>query len=212
MDRKQFLAIVKKHFLKYGLSEKTLGEITTLVQNSFGEDEATEETVLEQLKAYEPMAKAFQSEIDSRVANASKSKDRTTAETTADDEEEDIDTGSASGKKPKDTTKSLLEKLITKIDNLERGQSVKSNNETAVAKLKELKMSDREIEAAMFGRNFETAEAVEDFVNKQSELYEEILKDRVKEQAGEGFSPMSNGGNYSKASVKNDIEEFNKQH
>lgn len=209
MDRKQFLAIVKKHFQKYGLSEKVLGEITSLIQNHFGEDEATEELVLEQLKIYEPMAKSFQSEIDSRVATARK--ERTTADDAAETEEEEgADTEPASGKKPKDTTRSMLEKLMQKIDNLEKGQSVKSNNETAVARLKELKMTDKEIEAAMYGRNFETADSVDEFVSKQSELYEEIVKDRVKGSAGEGFSPMSSGGHYSKASIAKDIEEFNK--
>lgn len=206
MTKEEFLQIVKKHFLKFGFSEKVLSEIAALVKSSFNEDdELTNEAVAEKLKAYEPIAKSFQSEIDQRV---SKAKEKTMSEDAADEEEEEQPKHSASDKRL--TQRELIEKLFEKIETLEKGQSVKTNNEKAVQRLKELKMSDREIEAAMFGRNFETEKSMTEFVEKQEELYKEILKDRAQEQAGNGFLPQSSNGNVSKESIQSAIDHFNK--
>ena len=94
---------------------------------------------------------------------------------------------------------------------MEKGQVSAGLNQSAMEKLKALKMTDKEIEAVMFGRSFETEEAVNDFIGKQSEIYEEILSSRHKENAGSGFNTMSGqGGTYKKEAMEQDIAEFNK--
>ncbi|WP_394265185.1 hypothetical protein [Bergeyella zoohelcum] len=203
MDKKQFLAIVKKHFLKFGFSNKVLGEISALVD--FTENETTEEEIIEQLKRYEPIAKSFQSELDTRLAKGRK----TDTDSAANGEDEEDNT-SASGTKTKDATNATLEKILERLDKIEKGAVVKTNNEKATTKLKELGFTDKEIESAMFERNFETEDSVEEFVKKQSEILEDILKERVRENAGNGLHPHSSGANYSKAAIEKDIEEFNK--
>ncbi len=205
MDKKQFLAIVKKHFLKFGFSNKILGEISALVD--FTENETTEEEIIEQLNRYEPIARSFQSELDTRLAKGRK----TDTESAANGEDEEGKTSTPSTK-TEDTTKATLDKILERLEKMEKGTAVKTNNDKATTKLKELGFSEKEIESAMFGRNFETEESVDGFVNKQSEIFEDILKERVKGNAGDGFRPQSSGANYSKAAVEKDIEEFNKNH
>lgn len=50
------LSIAKKYFRKYGLSESVIKTIVALIPD---EEEATEETITEQLQAYEPLANLF---------------------------------------------------------------------------------------------------------------------------------------------------------
>ncbi|MSN81954.1 hypothetical protein D1Y73_02635 [Riemerella anatipestifer] len=202
MTKAEFLQIIKKHFTKFGLSESTLGEITKLIEGSYTENSTAEE-IIEQCKSYESLAKVLQSEIDTRVSSAVEKVKK----------EQAPDKKSGADKEAEPTIGEYLKQISERLDNIEKGQVVKSLNEKAVARLKELKMTDKEIEAAMFGRNFENEESLNEFVTKQTEIYEEIVKERVSNSAGNGFSPMSSSGNGVKnTAIKNDIEEFNKQY
>ncbi|MEJ8582500.1 hypothetical protein ACXA18_03030 [Riemerella anatipestifer] len=202
MTKAEFLQIIKKHFTKFGLSESTLGEITKLIEGSYTENSTAEE-IIEQCKSYESLAKVLQSEIDTRVSSVVEKVKK----------EQAPDKKSGADKEAEPTIGEYLKQISERLDNIEKGQVVKSLNEKAVARLKELKMTDKEIEAAMFGRNFENEESLNEFVTKQTEIYEEIVKERVSNSAGNGFSPMSSSGNGVKnTAIKNDIEEFNKQY
>ncbi|MRM83370.1 hypothetical protein [Riemerella anatipestifer] len=201
MTKAEFLQIIKKHFTKFGLSESTLGEITKLIEGSYTENSTAEE-IIEQCKSYESLAKVLQSEIDTRVNSAVEKVKK----------EQVPDKKSGADKEAEPTIGEYLKQISERLDNIEKGQVVKSLNEKAVARLKELKMTDKEIEAAMFERNFENEESLNAFVTKQTEIYEEIVKERVSNSAGNGFSPMSSSGNgVENTAIKNDIEEFNKQ-
>ncbi|AQY21344.1 hypothetical protein [Riemerella anatipestifer] len=201
MTKAEFLQIIKKHFTKFGLSESTLGEITKLIEGSYTENSTAEE-IIEQCKSYESLAKVLQSEIDTRVSSAVEKVKK----------EQAPDKKSGADKEAEPTIGEYLKQISERLDNIEKGQVVKSLNEKAVTRLKELKMTDKEIEAAMFGRNFENEESLNEFVTKQTEIYEGIVKERVSNSAGNGFSPMSSSGNgVENTAIKNDIEEFNKQ-
>ena len=179
------LSIAKKHFRKYGLSESVIKTIVALIPD---EEEATEETITEQLQAYEPLAKSFQAEAERRVSLAVKGLKPEPKEVEPTPKEEG---------EPKDPVLEALGNITKRLE--------------AMEKLKALKMTDKEIEAVMFGRSFETEEAVNDFIGKQSEIYEEILSARHKENAGNGFNTMSGqGGTYKKEAMEQDIAEFNK--
>lgn len=201
------LKIVKKQFQKFGLSEKSLKEIANLVEKTLsGNEELTEEQVTEQVKTFEPIAKSFQSEVERRVSEAKKG---TNGSNGSDDESEEQG-GSAGGEKGGNSNE-MLKQILNRLDGIEKGQAVKTNNQTAIAKLKELKLTESEIESVMYGRNFETAEQVEEFITKQTEIYETITAERLKNNAGNGFNPMSASGNYSKQEIQQDVEDFNKQ-
>lgn len=202
MSKAKFLQIIKAYFKKFGLSESTLGEITKLIEGSYTEN-STEEEITEQCKSYEALAKVLQSEIDARVTSAVEKVKKEQAPNKQGAEKEQPE--------PKDND--YLKKILERLDNIEKGQVVKSLNEKAVARLKDLKMTDKEIESAMFGRNFDNEESLNEFVTKQAEIYEEIVKERVSNNAGNGFPPMSPTGNsVSNTAIKNDIDEFNKHY
>ncbi|WP_018674848.1 hypothetical protein [Riemerella columbina] len=203
MTKAEFLRIIKAHFTKFGLSESTLGEITKLIEGSYTENSTAEE-IIEQCKNYESLAKVLQSEIDTRVTSA--------VEKVKKEQVPDKKSGADKDQsEPKNND--YLKKILERLDNIEKGQVVKSLNEKAVVRLKDLKMTDKEIESAMFGRNFDNEESLNEFVTKQAEIYEEIVKERVSNNAGNGFPPMSPTGNsVSNTAIKNDIDEFNKHY
>ena len=193
------LSIAKKHFRKYGLSESVIKTIVALIPD---EEEATEETITEQLQAYEPLAKSFQAEAERRVSLAVKGLKPELKEVEPNPKEEG---------EPEDPVLEALGNITKRLEAMEQGQVSAGLNQSAMEKLKALKMTDKEIEAVMFGRSFETEEAVNDFIGKQSEIYEEILSSRHKENAGSGFNTMSGqGGTYKKEAMEQDIAEFNK--
>ena len=193
------LKIAKRTFQKYGLSEKVLSEIVALLPEV---EDATEETIIEQLQAYELIAKSFQSEIERRLASTKKKDNEPNPKNDEDEGKSDNNNN--------DTIKLLL-KLNERLDKMEKGQISSTLNQSAIEKLKAIKMTDKEIEAVMFGRSFETEEAVEEFVTKQSEYFEEITATRLKDNAGGGFNPKGSQGEYSKKAMEQDVEEFNKQ-
>jgi len=67
--------VVKKHFLKFGLSEKALQGLSDSVTGSLSEN-ATDEEITAKCQELEPFAKTFQSEIDTRVNTALKKTNR----------------------------------------------------------------------------------------------------------------------------------------
>ncbi|WP_222931957.1 hypothetical protein, partial [Elizabethkingia miricola] len=69
MNRQELLKITRKHFNKFGLSAKSLGEITTLIEGSLDEN-STDEDAIEQCKRFEPLASSYQADIDTRVTSA----------------------------------------------------------------------------------------------------------------------------------------------
>lgn len=193
------LSIAKKHFRKYGLSESVIKTIVALIPD---EEEATEETITEQLQAYEPLAKSFQAEAERRVSLAVKG---------LKPEPQEVEPTPKEEGEPKDPVLEALGNITKRLEAMEKGQISAGLNQSAMEKLKALKMTDKEIEAVMFGRSFETEEAVNDFIGKQSEIYEEILSSRHKENAGSGFNTMSGqSGTYKKEAMEQDIAEFNK--
>ena len=112
---------------------------------------------------------------------------------------------------------SALEESILKlqqtVENLQKERISGDLGAAVRTKLKEtLKMTDKEIESVMYGRTFESAEQVEEFVTKQEELYQDITKERIEHQAGSGFVPMISQGNVNKAAIENDIKEFNEKY
>lgn len=200
--------LVKKHFLKYGLPMGVLQSINGMIEGSIT-DETTDDEVLEICKTYDTFAKSFQSEVDAKVAKAKKV---VSSKNAGDDENEDEDEPE-NGKKPKSKvskTDELLMKLLEKVDRLEKEKVSGSLIDKATAKMKELKMTDSEIKALLHGRTFEDEEQLDSFIETQSELYEEVLKERVSLNLGGGNKPASARGEVSLESFKHDLEQFNK--
>lgn len=195
--------IVKKHFLKYGLPASVLQSISDLVMGSH-EENATEEEISETCKSYDSFAKSFQSEVDTRVTKARK--EQTVGKEDSDDDDKDDKKDNPSS----DPVKAMLEKLLTKVTALESENNAKTYNQKASQKLKELKMNDAEVNAAMYGRNFQNDNDVDEFVEKQGEFYGEILKTRVEADLGDGTKPPGSKGESSMESFKKDVEAFNK--
>lgn len=193
------LNIAKKHFRKYGLSENVLGEIVALLPQ---DENATEETIIEQLQAYENIAKSFQAEAERRVKLTKDKYEAGKKESSTKKENEEVE----------NPTLAMLEKINSRLDAMEKGQISANLNKVAIDKLKALNLSDKEVEAVMFGRSFETSEAVEEFVAKQGEYFEEISAQRTKDNAGNGFVPQSGAGQYSQKEIEQDIKEFNKHY
>lgn len=195
--------IVKKHFLKNGLSEKALQGLSDSITGSLGEN-ATDEEITAQCVVFEPFAKTFQSEIDARVAAATKKK------------EQEGKSGEGADPEPKPeegkTTDPLLlavQKLTETVQGLKTEKAVETNNQKVINGLKALKMTDKEIESVMLGRSFENEDGIEEFVTKQGEYYSEILQSRTEAAAGEGYIAPSSVGNQSQAQKKADVEAFN---
>lgn len=198
--------IVKKHFLKNGLSEKALQGLSDSITGSLGEN-ATDEEITAQCVVFEPLAKTFQSEIDARVTAATKKK------------EQGGNSGEGANDEPKSeegkTTDPMLlaiQKLTETVQGLKTEKAVETNNQKVVAGLKALKMTDKEIDSVMLGRSFENDEGIEEFVTKQGEFYAEILQNRTEADAGEGYKPASSVGNQTEAQKKADVEAFNKSY
>ena len=201
--------LVKKHFLKNGLPMGVLQSINGMIEKSITND-STDDEVIEICKAYDAFAKSFQSEVDAKVAKAKKVASSKNAE---DEEDEDEEEQPVQVKKPKSKTSKtdeLLLKLIEKVERLENEKVSSSLIDKATAKMKELKMTDSEIKALLHGRTFEDEEQVNSFIETQSELYEEVLKERVSLNLGNGNKPASAKGEISLESFKQDLEQFNK--
>ncbi|AZA91135.1 Uncharacterised protein [Chryseobacterium nakagawai] len=202
---------VKKFFLKNGLSAKALQALSDSVMGSL-EENATEEEITDKCKLFEPLAKTFQSEADSRVQAALKKKEQ---EGNDDDEEEGAgDPEPKPGKSPKKVTTdpllAAIETLTKTVQGMQTEQVVKTNNQKVIEGLKELKMSEKEIESVMYGRSFEKEEDIEDFVTKQGEYYSEITQGRAEAAAGDGYKPVTSVGNQTAAQKQADMESFNK--
>ena len=104
-----------------------------------------------------------------------------------------------------------VQELITKISDLEKKEVLKTNTQRVTAELKKLNLSEKEIEANIYGRTFETQEQIDEYITKQSELYADITKERLETLAGGGIVPLS-GGSSIASQVKNDIDKFNENH
>lgn len=195
MDEQTFREIIKKHFQKYGLSKEAQGEIFNLLAGSVSET-TTEAEAVELASKYEPMARVYQSDLDARVTQAT----------------EKVKKGLQS-KEEGDNNPVLLQvqELITKISDLEKKEVLKTNTQRVTAELKKLNLSEKEIEANIYGRTFETQEQIDEYITKQSELYADITKERLETLAGGGIVPLS-GGSSIASQVKNDIDKFNENH
>ena len=195
MDEQTFREIIKKHFQKYGLSKEAQGEIFNLLAGSVSET-TTEAEALELASKYEPIARVYQSDLDARVTQAT----------------EKVKKGLQS-KEEGDNNPVLLQvqELITKISDLEKKEVLKTNTQKVTAELKKLNLSEKEIEANIYGRTFETQEQIDEYITKQSELYADITKERLETLAGGGIVPLS-GGSSIASQVKNDIDKFNENH
>ncbi|KUJ56443.1 hypothetical protein [Chryseobacterium aquaticum] len=198
--------IVKKHFLKNGLSEKALQGLSDSITGSLGEN-ATDEEITAQCVVFEPFAKTFQSEIDARVAAATKKKGQEGKSGEGADEEPKPEEG-----KTTDPLLLAVQKLTETVQGLKTEKAVETNNQKVINGLKALKMTDKEIESVMLGRSFENEDGIEEFVTKQGEYYSEILQSRTEAAAGEGYIAPSSVGNQSQAQKKADVEAFNKEH
>lgn len=199
---------VKKFFLKNGLSAKALQALSDSVMGSL-EENATEEEITDKCKLFEPLAKTFQSEADSRVQAALKKKEQGEGE---DDDEgaDDIKTEPKSKKVTTDPLLAAIETLTKTVQGMQTEQVVKTNNQKVIEGLKELKMTEKEIESVMYGRSFEKEEDIEDFVTKQGEYYSEITQGRAEATAGDGYKPVTSVGNQTAAQKQADMESFNK--
>lgn len=210
MNRQELLKITKKHFNKFGLSAKSLGEITTLIEGSL-EENSTDEDAIEQCKRFEPLASSYQTDIDTRVTSAVEKATKKGPEGAGSGEgaNDEPNPGNQPPANSNEAVLAAIAALSTEVTNMKKGQSVQTNNETVVAALKELKMSEKQIESTMLGRSFETAESATEFIEKQTDLYAEIAKEQVSERAGSGFAPMGSGGNVTKTQKEADITAFN---
>lgn len=191
--------IVKSEYSKFGFSQSVLETISKMVTDEAGAD-ATDEVIKEKLQNYEPLAKAFQSEIDARVSKAKTSTQTKTTST------EQVEPKNEQG----EDTPAWAKVLLQKVEALENEKLVSNFNTQAEERLKGIKMSDAEVKAVMFGREFKTNEEVENFITQQSEIFKEVLSTRVEEQLGGGNPPAQSQGATDLESFKKDLEEFNK--
>lgn len=199
MNEKEFKLAVKKHFQKFGFSEKVLDSLLTTLQP---EDltEMNEEGVTDLCTKFEPLASTFQKETDIRVQSAIKKVKGDTSDPDPEDEEE-VD----------NPVLKALQALTDKVANLERGKTVGTNNELVLKGLQALKMTPSEIKSVMYGREFDDTEDATSFLETQSETYQEVLKERAEQSAGDGYNPhRASGNNYTKSQITADVEAFNK--
>ncbi|MDF2931219.1 MAG: hypothetical protein K0R36_550 [Chryseobacterium sp.] len=196
--------IVKKHFLKNGLSEKALQGLSDSITGSLGEN-ATDEEITAQCVVFEPLAKTFQSEIDARVTAATKKKEQEGKTVEGATTEPATEPG-----KDADPLLLAIQELSKTVKGLQTEKAVETNNQKVINGLKALKMTDKEIESVMLGRSFEAEDGIEEFVAKQGEYYSEILQTRTEAAAGEGYVAPSSVGNQNQAQKKADVEAFNK--
>ena len=198
---------VKKYFNKIGFSAATLQVLSDMVTGSLGEN-ATEDEINDKCKEMEPLTKSFQSELDSKVAAARKAPEKKSGE------EEPEGKGNPAGTpSTDDPTLQAIQKLQETVNQLQKEKLSGDFGATVKTKLKDdLKMTEKEIESVMYGRNFESEDQVTDFISKQEEFYADITKTRTEEKAGNGFIPMSSKGDVSKTAIENDIRAFNEKY
>lgn len=200
--------LVKKHFLKYGLPASVLQSINGIISTSIT-DESTEDEVIEICKTYDAFAKSFQSEVDAKVAKARKESSKSKSQDDDDDEEEEEVEKPKSKSKPS-KLEQMLATVLEKVDKLEKEKVSTSYQEKATTKLKDLKLTDSEIKALLHGRTFTTDEELDEFVEVQAQLFEEVSRERVALNLGNGNRPANGGGETSLESFKADLEAFNK--
>lgn len=197
--------IVKDYFKNYGLPKAVLQSISDQISVSVGE-EPTDEDLTAECEKYNLLAKSFQSEVDSRVT-AGLAKRR--AEGGDQDDDPVIvpkETGGESNQFSK--LEAMITGLASSITELKSEKVSSSLGETATNQLKGIKMTDSEIRGLLFGRKFKTEDEVSEFVEAQSEIHSETLKDRQKENLGNGTEPTRSMGKADAAQLAGDIEAF----
>lgn len=207
MNKEDFQRAVAAHFQKFGFTKRIMDTIQTTLMPEDLED-VTAEQVTEICQAYEPLAKAFQSETDARVQTAIEKAKKGNQSDRSDqnnrsDQDEDEDNG--------DQTEDRYQALMQRLERLEKEKTMEQTRSTVAKALEALKMTPAEVRSAMLGRSFESEDEALNFIDQQSEIYEEITKERAEHNAGEGFSPgQADGGSYSKKQIEADVEEFNR--
>lgn len=196
--------VVKDYFKNYGLPNAVLQNINDQIESSAGEDPADDVLETECAK-YALLAKSFQSEVDSRVTAAVKRR----AEGGDQDDKKVIvpeETGGESNQFAK--LEAMITGLTNSITELKSEKVSSSLGEIATNQLKGIKMTDSEIRGLLFGRKFKTDDEVTEFVEAQSEIHAETLKDRQKEVLGNGTEPTRSMGKADAAQLTGDIEAF----
>lgn len=209
-DKKQTIMhnVVKQEFSKFGFSTEVMETISKMVTDEAGA-EATDEVIKEKLKIYEPLAKTFQSEIDARVTKAKQTATSTQQQPTQEQGESGAGEQSANPN-PTEEVPAWAKAMMSKLDAFEKKEIVTQKNEITRTKLKELKMTDAEINAVMYGREFKDDNEIDTFVTQQGEFFKDILSTRVSEQLGDGNPPAPSQGATDLESFKKDLEKFNK--
>lgn len=201
--------IVKNYFKNFGLPKEVLETINNQVMDSLGED-FTDSDIENACGGFDDLAKSFQSTVDARVNSALAKRDKKESKP-----ETPEPTGGEGGGSNEDDKISRLEKIIqtmaANIDSLKNEKINESLTKQATNKLKEIKMTDSEIRGVLHGRQFKSADEVEDFVNAQSEIHEETLKARQKEQLGDGDNPRKSFSHSDNENFRKEVKEFLKQ-
>lgn len=198
--------VIKGFFKDFGLPNEVLQSINNQIMDSLKED-FTDEDIKSSCKNFESLAKSFQSTVDARVTSAlekrkvKKEKPETPEPTGGDGDNDDRLT----------KLEKLIQGVAANIDSLKNERINESLIEQATKKLKEIKMTDSEIRGVLHGREFTTAEAVEEFVNIQSEIHKETLKGRQREELGGGYNPEQSNNKPDLESFKNDVKNFFQQ-
>ena len=199
---------VKKYFNKFGFSDAVLQVLSDSVVGSLGEN-PNEEEINGACGNFEGLAKAMQSESDAKVNAAKKG-------TPAAEEKKGEEGNPAEPGDPGETTDPVLkaiQDLAKKVEGMEKKDAHKTFNQKVIEGLKaNHSLSDKQIESIMLGRNFETEDQVNEFLEGQKGLQETIQQELVEKQAGNGYAPPGSKGDVTKASIENDIKSFNEKY
>lgn len=196
--------IVKDYFKNYGLPKAVLQSINDQISLTLG-DEPTDEDLSVECAKYTLLAKSFQSEVDSRVT-AGLAKHRAEGGSQGNDDPEVVPTETNQFKE----LQSMIAGLTSSIAELKTEKVSSTLSESATKKLKGIKMTDSEIKGLLFGRKFKTDDEVTEFVEAQSEIHAENLKDRQKESLGNGTEPTRSMGKADVIQMTSDVDEFKK--
>ena len=195
--------VVKSHFQKYGLPKQTLESLESLILNSV-EDKEDENKVKEACGKFDGLAKSYQKDWLNKLNEVKN--------TSEDEDQGDSDEISTEPKK-KDSNnnnemKELLQKLYSKVEKLESDKIATSLNAKVSDRLKDLKLTDAEVNAVMYGRKFMNDEQVEDFLSKQEEYFADIVKDRVSESTASGQEMPGGGETGGSASIDAIVKNY----
>lgn len=204
---KNILAQLKTRYKNLGFSEKSFEGVSTYVGATI-KDDATEDEIKTIIDGVEPLLKAFQGDIDSRVNTAVEKAKKEAAkkisgEPDPEPEPDDKDTP-AWAKKMFDQNKALAEKIAS----FELGQNKKTLTEKLHSKLTEKKIP---LTFAK-GRSIDKEEDIETIASEIENDYLEVKQGLINDGLSGATTPLEGKGAPDKTKIHADISSWAAKH